>query len=383
MSADSGAPASLDQWGLADIERCFGGAIPAVLTTASADGVPNIMYLSRAHQVDDDRIALSNQFMSKTARNLAANTHADLLMVDPLTYDEYRLSLVYERTDRRGHVFNRLRADVDCARGAGRHADRVSPSRCRHLPRRRDRTAAANDSPDRSRRPTGARVLGRAQRAGRAGAQDRPCARSRGRARDRTPRPRPAVRVRATRWSCCSTRTAATSTRSPATASVTRTSVPRCRSARVRSASPPSVVNRSGWADSARWRSTHDSIRRGYEGSGVQPGRARFRCRDCRTPRAEWSCRRWGSVSWSECSSPRATVVGVRIGRRGYPRRCGIAGRERGRQRPPARSRSDERARQPRSAIRSVPEPAGGLPTARSSCATSPPTPARSSTATT
>jgi len=35
------------------------------------------------------------------------------LMVDPLTYDEYRLSLVYERTDRRGHVFNRLRADVD------------------------------------------------------------------------------------------------------------------------------------------------------------------------------------------------------------------------------------------------------------------------------
>jgi predicted pyridoxine 5'-phosphate oxidase superfamily flavin-nucleotide-binding protein len=112
VSAGNGS-SSPGAWSLADIERCFGGAIPAILTTASTDGVPNIMYLSRAHQVDHERIALSNQFMSKTARNLAANPQADLLLVDPTTHDEYRLSLVYERTDRRGHVFNRLRADVD------------------------------------------------------------------------------------------------------------------------------------------------------------------------------------------------------------------------------------------------------------------------------
>ena len=98
---------------LDDLERCFGGAIPAILTTASPDGVPNIMYLSRAHKVDEDRIALSNQFMSKTARNLAANPRADLLLCDPHTHDEYRLTLQYERTDRRGHVFDRLRADID------------------------------------------------------------------------------------------------------------------------------------------------------------------------------------------------------------------------------------------------------------------------------
>jgi hypothetical protein len=98
---------------LADIERCFGGAIPAVLATASADGVVNITYLSRAHQVDHERVALSNQFMSKTSRNLAGNPRASLLLMDPLTHDEYRLALVYERTDRRGGVFERLRADID------------------------------------------------------------------------------------------------------------------------------------------------------------------------------------------------------------------------------------------------------------------------------
>jgi adenylate cyclase len=98
---------------LDEIERCFGGAIPAVLATASADGVPNITFISRAHKVDDERVALSNQFMSKTARNLAENPRADVLLIDPVSYQEFRLSLVYERTDRRGHVFERLRADLD------------------------------------------------------------------------------------------------------------------------------------------------------------------------------------------------------------------------------------------------------------------------------
>ncbi len=98
---------------LADLERCFGGGIPAVLATASHTGVPNVTYISRAHQVDDDRIALSNQFLSKSARNLAANPRASLLLMDPITHDEYRLLIAYERTERRGPLFERMRADID------------------------------------------------------------------------------------------------------------------------------------------------------------------------------------------------------------------------------------------------------------------------------
>lgn len=98
---------------LADLERCFGGAIPAVLATASADGIVNITYISRAHQVDEHRVALSNQFMSKTSRNLTGNPRASLLLMDPVTHDEYRMALVYERTERRGPVFERLRGDID------------------------------------------------------------------------------------------------------------------------------------------------------------------------------------------------------------------------------------------------------------------------------
>ena len=41
--------------------------------------------MSQAHRVDHERIALSNQFMSKTARNLASNPRPSLLLVDPVT----------------------------------------------------------------------------------------------------------------------------------------------------------------------------------------------------------------------------------------------------------------------------------------------------------
>jgi predicted pyridoxine 5'-phosphate oxidase superfamily flavin-nucleotide-binding protein len=96
-----------------DLAPCFEGVVPAVVATASADGIPNVTYLSRVQRVDSERIALSNQFFSKTVRNLAENPRASLLLIDHTTYDQYRLRIAYERTERRGPVFEKLKADVD------------------------------------------------------------------------------------------------------------------------------------------------------------------------------------------------------------------------------------------------------------------------------
>lgn len=98
---------------LEEIQRCFEGAIPVVIATASADGVPNVTYLSKAHVIDAERIALSNQFLSKSARNLAENPRASILLIDPATHDEYRATIVYERTERRGPIFDGLRNEVE------------------------------------------------------------------------------------------------------------------------------------------------------------------------------------------------------------------------------------------------------------------------------
>ena len=108
---------------LESLHLCFEGAVPAVIATASADGTPNITYLSRVHLVDHERVALSNQFFSKTVRNLAENPRASILLIDPVTYVEFRLRLSYERTERRGPVFERLRADIDALAALQRMED--------------------------------------------------------------------------------------------------------------------------------------------------------------------------------------------------------------------------------------------------------------------
>ena len=104
-----------DDVALGAMRLCFEGAVPAVIATASAAGVPNTTYLSRVRMVDDDHIAVSNQFFSKTSRNLAENPFASIVVTDPVTFDQYRMAIRYERTERRGPVFDRLREDVAAA----------------------------------------------------------------------------------------------------------------------------------------------------------------------------------------------------------------------------------------------------------------------------
>jgi adenylate cyclase len=96
-----------------DLRRCVEGRIPPIIGTASAAGEPNVVFISSVNIVDSERIALSNQFMGKTATNLAENPRASLILTDPHSGSEYRLSIVYERTERRGPTFERLKAEVD------------------------------------------------------------------------------------------------------------------------------------------------------------------------------------------------------------------------------------------------------------------------------
>jgi len=76
----------------------------------------------------------SNQFMSKTSRNLTENPRASLLLIDPVSYSEYRLTIRYERTDRRGPVFERLRDDVDKVAAMSGMRDIFRLRSAEHLP---------------------------------------------------------------------------------------------------------------------------------------------------------------------------------------------------------------------------------------------------------
>jgi len=98
---------------LCDLPRCFQGIVPAVIATSDANGVPNVAYLSHVYLVDETHVALSRQFFNKTQRNLEQNPRACVEMIDPLTFQGYRLRLTFLRTERNGPLFDSMSLRID------------------------------------------------------------------------------------------------------------------------------------------------------------------------------------------------------------------------------------------------------------------------------
>ncbi|MBE7367270.1 GAF domain-containing protein [Ramlibacter pallidus] len=97
---------------LQDIRACFEGAIPAIVGTCSADGVPNVAYISQVFYADERHVALSFQFFNKTRQNILANPHATALLLHPGTARFYRLHIRYLRTETAGPLFEGMRAQL-------------------------------------------------------------------------------------------------------------------------------------------------------------------------------------------------------------------------------------------------------------------------------
>lgn len=93
---------------LSDLAACFEGVIPSIIATAAADGTPNVSYLSHVVQVDDEHVALSNQFFAKTAANIRANPNVTLILVDCLTGDQFALDVRFVRSVDSGPLFNKV-----------------------------------------------------------------------------------------------------------------------------------------------------------------------------------------------------------------------------------------------------------------------------------
>lgn len=95
-------------WRLSDLAPCFEGVIPSIIATAAADGMPNVSYLSHVVRVDDDHVALSNQFFAKTAANVRANPQVTLILVDGVTGAQFLLDIRFVRSVDSGPLFDRI-----------------------------------------------------------------------------------------------------------------------------------------------------------------------------------------------------------------------------------------------------------------------------------
>jgi adenylate cyclase len=95
---------------LSDYWHLFEGVIPSIVATASRDGMPNISYISQIFFVDEDHVALSNQFMSKTVTNVMENPRAQAIVVDPVAGSQVTLDLMFDHAETEGPRFDQFAA---------------------------------------------------------------------------------------------------------------------------------------------------------------------------------------------------------------------------------------------------------------------------------
>lgn len=97
---------------LASLRACLEGIVPSVMATCDAQGEPNVSLISQVHYVDCERVAISYQFFNKTRRNILATQTASVVIVDPMTLEQYRLMLDFEETQTAGPVFESMKAKL-------------------------------------------------------------------------------------------------------------------------------------------------------------------------------------------------------------------------------------------------------------------------------
>jgi predicted pyridoxine 5'-phosphate oxidase superfamily flavin-nucleotide-binding protein len=96
-----------------EIKAAMQGIVPSTLATCSADGVPNVAYISQVYYVDDEHVALSHQFFNKSIRNIRENPLICVNIVSPEDLQQWRLDCRFIRSETEGKIFEEMRAQLE------------------------------------------------------------------------------------------------------------------------------------------------------------------------------------------------------------------------------------------------------------------------------
>jgi len=96
-----------------EIKPAMENGLPANLVTCSADGVPNTTILSQVYWVDEEHVALSFQFFSKTVRNIRENPCASLCISDLDGPAYWVLQIVFDHSETDGPVFDEMEMRIE------------------------------------------------------------------------------------------------------------------------------------------------------------------------------------------------------------------------------------------------------------------------------
>jgi uncharacterized protein len=91
-----------------EIKPAMQGAVPSILVTCSPSGVPNVTIISQVYWVDEERVALSFQFFSKTIKNVRENPRASVWLVSPIDLTAWVLDIRYLHSETEGPTFDQM-----------------------------------------------------------------------------------------------------------------------------------------------------------------------------------------------------------------------------------------------------------------------------------
>ncbi len=89
------------------------GVIPPVLSTCSAEGMPNVTAISQVYYVDDSHIAISRQFFNKTFRNLKENLNLSVVITSPETFSMWKIRLRFVESQSDGPVYDQMAMQLE------------------------------------------------------------------------------------------------------------------------------------------------------------------------------------------------------------------------------------------------------------------------------
>lgn len=92
---------------------CLHGALPSALATVDENGTPNVSYISQVFYVDENHVALSNQFFNKSMRNLKKTGIGTVNVIRPDNIKSWYLQLKYTETQDAGDLFDTMSMQLD------------------------------------------------------------------------------------------------------------------------------------------------------------------------------------------------------------------------------------------------------------------------------
>lgn len=89
------------------------GIVPSTMSTCNLEGVPNISYISQLYYVDENHVAISNQFFNKTIRNIRENPLACVNIVSPEDFSMWVLDLKYSHSETESDLFEQMEMQLE------------------------------------------------------------------------------------------------------------------------------------------------------------------------------------------------------------------------------------------------------------------------------